>query len=450
MLYMKQSASAAVAACTVLAPVSWGTTYATVTELLPAGRPLLVAAVRVAPAGLVLVALSSVRGRARPRGAAAWGRTSLLAMANFGLFFPLLTVAVYRLPGGVAAAAGGLQPLLVAGLAWPVAGTRPRRRDLLVGAVAALGVALVVLRPGAAFDGVGLAAAVSANLAFATGVVLTRHLEPPADRLTGTGWQLVLAGALLVPLALVVEGPPPAPTTAHLAGYAYLSLAATGLAFVLWFAGIRRLPAAAPPLLGLAAPVTGAAVGWVLVGQALSPVQLIGFLVTVGAIVHGARLSDAGAADAGTGRTGAGGPSEPQAGADRPVVGHDLGHHVGRHDRDAAVDQDVVGLAVGPVGRVGAAPDGASPAGPRQPLHAPPPHVHVARQRGRPVLGSQRGPQCGAKAPDRVLEQGKVRAEHGERCAVDVDDRPHERPAPGVAPQLRGQRNHAGRPHRQA
>ena len=52
----------------------------------------------------------------------------------------------------------------------------------------------------------------------------------------------------------------------------------------MWFTGIRRLPAPAPPLLGLAAPVTGAVLGWVVLGQALSPVQLLGFAVTLGAI----------------------------------------------------------------------------------------------------------------------------------------------------------------------
>jgi hypothetical protein len=35
------------------------------------------------------------------------------------------------------------------------------------------------------------------------------------------------------------------------------------------FDGIRRLPAMAPPLLGLAAPVRGAAIGWVALGQSL-------------------------------------------------------------------------------------------------------------------------------------------------------------------------------------
>ena len=43
---------------TVLAPISWGTTYLVVTELLPAGRPLLVASMRVVPAGALLVGVA--------------------------------------------------------------------------------------------------------------------------------------------------------------------------------------------------------------------------------------------------------------------------------------------------------------------------------------------------------------------------------------------------------
>jgi probable blue pigment (indigoidine) exporter len=283
----------AVAGTTALAPISWGTTYIVVTELLPGGRPLLLAAVRVVPAGLALLALAAVRSRHRPppvrRPDHRWWQTGVLALCNFGVFFPLLAVAVYRLPGGVAAAAGGLQPLLVAGGTLVAGGGRPRGRDLAVGVVAAAGVGLVVIRPGAGLDPVGVLAAVGANLSFAAGVVLTRRFPAAGgDRLAATGRQLLVGGVVLVPLALAVEGAPPPPTAASLAGFAYLSLAATALAFVLWFDGIRRLPAVAPPLLGLAAPITGAAIGWVALGQALSPVQLAGFAVTLGAIAHGA------------------------------------------------------------------------------------------------------------------------------------------------------------------
>jgi hypothetical protein len=97
------------------------------------------------------------------------------------------------------------------------------------------------------------------------------HPAVPARRRPAGRDRAAAAGrwVVLVPLALGVEGAPPLPTTGSLVGFAYLSLAATALAFVLWFDGIRRLPAMAPPLLGLAAPVTGAAIGWVALGQSL-------------------------------------------------------------------------------------------------------------------------------------------------------------------------------------
>ena len=277
------------AAVTVLAPISWGTTFVTITELLPDDRPLLLGAVRVVPAGFVLVVVGALVSRWRPRGRQ-WWHTAAVSVCNFGIFFPLLSVAIYRLPGGVAGAVGGLQPVLVATLTWIVSRQRPRRLDLVVGCVAALGVGLVVVRPGADIDPVGVLAAVGANLSFAMGVVLTKRFPAPPNRIAATGWQLLVGGVVLVPLAALVEGPPPSPTAANVAGFAYLSLVATGVAYVLWFNGIRRLPVAAPPLLGLAAPVTGAVLGWVVLDEALSPVQLTGFVVTLGAIAYGATL----------------------------------------------------------------------------------------------------------------------------------------------------------------
>lgn len=272
---------------TLVAPILWGTTYLTVTETLPPDRPLLVAAIRVAPAGLVLALVGWRRSGWRPHGGE-WGQQTVLATLNFALFFPLLIVAVYRLPGGVAASVGGTQPLLVAGLTATVTGRPPTPRQLAVGVVAALGVAMVVIRPGADVDAVGVIAALGANVSFAGGVVATKRLPSPPDRIAATGYQLLLASGVLMLVATVVEGPPPPMTVGNVVGFAYLGLVATGLAFVLWFRGIRRLPVSVPPLLGLAAPLTGAALGWVALGEDLSAVQLAGFAITAAAIVDAA------------------------------------------------------------------------------------------------------------------------------------------------------------------
>ncbi len=137
-------------------------------------------------------------------------------------------------------------------------------------------------------DPIGAMAAVGANVSFALGVVLTEHLTPTQRRVSATGWQLLSSSLILVPLALLIEGAPPQFTATNPWGFAYLSLVTTGLAFVIWFAGIRNLPTPVPPLLGLAAPLTGAVLGWLLLGESLAPSQIAGFTVSVSAVGYGA------------------------------------------------------------------------------------------------------------------------------------------------------------------
>ena len=342
---MKAPASAGL---TVLAPIVWGTTYIVITEVLPGDRPLFLATMRVAPAAVVLLAAGALVSPWRPRGAE-WWRTGALGLFNFGLFFPLLVAAAYRLPGGVAAAAGGLQPLLVAALTWVIAGRRPRALHVAVGAVAALGVALVVIRPGAGLDPAGVLAAMAANVSFATGVVLTKRFPTPANRLAATGWQLLLGAVLLVAVTALVEGAPPPVSARNVAGFAYLSLVGTALAFVLWFNGIRRLPAAAPPLLGVAAPVTGAVLGWAVLGQSLSPVQLTGFVVSLAAIAYGASLRPAQAVVDPVVRRGAAGSVCGSASRDRHAPSRPSRCHGQAHApiRDVDAGREAVGGGAG-------------------------------------------------------------------------------------------------------
>ena len=272
---------------TLLAPTMWGTSYVVITELLPQGRPFLIASGRVLPASIVLIAIGWMRSRWRPRGPE-WRHIALISVFNFSVFFPLLITGIYLLPGGVAAAVGGVQPLLVALVAWILLGERPKRLQLLVGVVAALGVSLVVLRPDAAFSTVGLLASLGANVSFAIGVVLTKKQPAPPSRIAATGWQMLLGSVVLIPLSIVIEDQSPSVTTTNLLGFAYLSLVATGLGYYLWFSGIQRLPVAAPPLLGLSSPITGATMGWLILGEDLTALQLLGFAITISAVAYGA------------------------------------------------------------------------------------------------------------------------------------------------------------------
>ncbi|WP_353942589.1 EamA family transporter [Streptomyces sp. HUAS MG91] len=271
---------------TALAPVSWGSTYAVTTELLPPDRPLFTAAMRALPAGLVLLALA----RRLPAGDW-WWRSAVLGALNIGAFFPLLFLAAYRLPGGLAAVVGSVGPLFVAGLAVPLLGQLPTRRTLVTGLAAALGVSLVVLRAAGALDALGVAAAVASTASMSTGTVLTKKWGRPAGAgpLALTAWQLTAGGLLIAPLALLVEGAPPALDGRALTGYAYLALANTAVAYWLWFRGIGRLSATQVTFLGPLSPLSAAVIGWAALDQSLTPVQLAGMALALGATVLGQR-----------------------------------------------------------------------------------------------------------------------------------------------------------------
>lgn len=343
-----QASKARITAATAIAPLTWGSTYAVTTQWLPAGEPLVTAAVRALPAGLLLLVVT----RQLPSGVW-WWRAAVLGTLNIGAFFALLFVAAYRLPGGMAAVLGAIQPLIVAGLSVPMMRQRPSRLTLLAGAVGVGGVALVVLQAVVRPDPLGVAAGLGGATAMATGIVLGKRWgrpvgvsepaskpsstaptrtraerrqgevsvlaalgkrrgrpvgmselasNPPgtvptrrrAERQRGevsvlafTGWQLTFGGLLLAPAALLFEGLPSHLTAVNLGGYLYLASINTLLAYWLWFRGTAALAPTALSFLSLLSPICAAAIGWLALGQQLSPLQSLGLLLALGGTVLG-------------------------------------------------------------------------------------------------------------------------------------------------------------------
>jgi probable blue pigment (indigoidine) exporter len=265
---------------TAVAPATWGTTYLVTTEHLPADRPLLAGAVRALPAGIAL----TMAARSLPHGAW-WGKAAVLGVLNIGAFFALLFVAAYRLPGGVAAVLGAVQPLVVAVLGVGLLGERLRPRPIVLGLVGVAGVALIVLSASAALDPVGVMAGVLGTASMAAGVVLTKRWGRPAGVVAFTGWQLTAGGLALVPLILVVEGVPASVTAGNVGGFAYLAVVGTALAYVLWLRGIALLPVQDVSFLGLLSPVVAAVAGWVVLEQVLTAGQILGAALALSALV---------------------------------------------------------------------------------------------------------------------------------------------------------------------
>ncbi|WP_440981762.1 EamA family transporter [Shinella sumterensis] len=264
---------------TATAPAIWGSTYIVTTELLPAGYPLTVAMLRALPAGLLLLLIV----RQLPRGIW-WPRSFLLGALNFSFFWAMLFVSAYRLPGGVAATVGAIQPLIVLALSRAVMGTAVRPLAVLAGLGGIGGVALLVLTPAASLDPIGVLAGLAGAVSMAFGTVLSRHWQPPVPPLTFTAWQLTAGGLLLVPVALLLEPALPVPTADNLIGFLYLGVIGAALTYIVWFRGLSRLGPATISPLGFLSPLVAVVLGWALLEQDLRPLQIAGMLVILGSV----------------------------------------------------------------------------------------------------------------------------------------------------------------------
>ncbi|MDF2369733.1 MAG: EamA family transporter [Rhizobiaceae bacterium] len=256
---------------TAIAPAIWGSTYFVTVAFLPDGYPLTVSLLRALPAGLLL--LLFVR---RLPSTGWYGRIFLLGALNFTIFWTLLFVSAYRLPGGVAATVASVQPLIVIFFARAALGTPIRLLAVFAAALGSAGVATLILTPQASLDPVGVAAGLGAALSMAGGTVLTRKWKPPVSLLTFTAWQLTAGGLLLLPLALLIEPPLPDLTARHIGGLVYLGLIGAALTYGLWFRGVARIEPSAVSVLGFLSPLTAVLLGWILLDQSLSVLQMMG------------------------------------------------------------------------------------------------------------------------------------------------------------------------------
>ncbi|MDD9739323.1 EamA family transporter [Marinovum sp. SP66] len=261
---------------TAIAPAVWGSTYIITTELLPDGYPMTAAMLRALPAGILLLMLT----RTLPHGK--WlVRSFVLGALNFSIFWWLLFVAAYELPGGIAATVGAIQPLIVLYLSKLLLDQGIRPAAVIAGIGGILGVALLVLTPRAALDWVGILAALGGAVSMAFGTVLTRKWQPPVSALTFTSWQLTAGGLILLPLALWAEPALPPLDTGAVLGFIYLGLIGGALTYFFWFRGIARLGPATVAPLGLLSPVAATLLGLLILGESLTLLQTTGMLLVL-------------------------------------------------------------------------------------------------------------------------------------------------------------------------
>jgi len=260
-------------AITAVAPIVWGSTYIVTSELLPTNTPLLASTLRALPAGLVLVMIT----RILPIGIW-WWRLFVLAFLNISFFFYCLFFTASHLPGGMAALVMSIQPILVIGLSYLLLNNQLSKQQLFASFIVIFSVALLVINQQATLSLSGLIMGVLGAISMAVGIVMTKLWGRPEGMtlLNFTGWQLFLGGLMLLPIAWFFEGFPQQLTKNNLFGYVYLCIVGAMLAYSLWFNGIDKLPAITVSFLGFLSSVSAVLLGYILLQETLSLLQIMG------------------------------------------------------------------------------------------------------------------------------------------------------------------------------
>ncbi|WP_109468276.1 EamA family transporter [Albibacillus kandeliae] len=269
-------------AITALAPLVWGSSYIVTTQFLPNLDPLTISVLRALPAGLLLLCLV----RQVPHGHWIW-KMFVLGALNFAIFWSLLFFSAYRLPGGVAAVMGALQPFVVIFASRFLLGSPIKVLSLLTVAAGVLGVALLVLTPEAKLDMWGVAAGMAGSASMAFGTVLSRKWQPPVTALTFTSWQLTAGGLLLAPFVHFAPTDWSTINATNVLGLAYLGLIGAALTYIIWLRGIQIIQPTAASVLGLLSPMSAALLGWFFLNETLSTTQSIGMMIVLLSVLVG-------------------------------------------------------------------------------------------------------------------------------------------------------------------
>jgi inner membrane transporter RhtA len=272
------------------------------TMLFPQAGPLGMVMLRLvfSAALLLIIARPSLRGHDRDAWLAVLGFGIVLAVMN-GLFY----LALERLPLGVTVTIEVLGPLVLSIIA------SRRASAWLWAALALAGVAALAGGGWDRLDPIGVLFALGAAASWAFYILGSARVGRAFPKLDGLALAMAVGAVLSLPFGIIDAGPALLQPAVIALGAAVAVLSST-IPYALELIALRRLAASTFAILMSLGPATASIAGFLLLGQHLSPLEIVGIglviAASMGAVLTAARRErDAARNDAGAG------PDEPFA-----------------------------------------------------------------------------------------------------------------------------------------
>jgi len=196
----------------------WGTAMVAMKGVIPQTTPFFMAAMRILPAGILLLLIGMIQGRPQPQSKLAWLWILLFALVDGALFQGFLAQGLVRTGAGLGSVMIDSQPLAVAILSLWLFQERIRFWGWLGLGIGVIGISLIglpdewlgsLLHPVTIEASLGIDALFQsgellmllASVSMAVGTVMVRFVCKYNDPVMATGWHLILGGALLLAMS---------------------------------------------------------------------------------------------------------------------------------------------------------------------------------------------------------------------------------------------------------
>ena len=277
----------------------WGTAMVAMKGVIPQTTPFFMAAMRIFPAGILLLLIGKIQGRTQPQSKLAWLWILLFALVDGALFQGFLAEGLVRTGAGLGSVMIDSQPLAVAILSLWLFQERIRFWGWLGLVIGVIGISLIglpdewigsLLHPETIEVSLGIDTLFQsgewlmllASLSMAVGTVLVRWVCKYNDPIIATGWHLILGGVPLLAMSAGFESQQLVNINQYgwiAMGYAAIFGSAIAYGLFFYFASSGNLTSLSA--LTFLTPIFALLFGNFFLGEVLSSLQSVGVGLTL-------------------------------------------------------------------------------------------------------------------------------------------------------------------------
>jgi drug/metabolite transporter (DMT)-like permease len=258
----------------------WGVSWPLIKVALNDIPPLSMRTATAAVGALTLYLACRIQGRSlRVPTAKAWAHIVVASLLNIVAFIVLGSFAQLTAATSRVTILAYTMPIWAVLLAWPLLGERPTRMQTVALGLCGAGLAILVYPLTATTIPPGIWLALITGVCWAAGTVYLRWARIQADPMGVASWQVTIAFLVVAACLFIFEGGPHYAGAGALAWFCtiFVGVFANGVAYGLWFAIVRRLPAATASLGVLGSPVIGVAASMLILGERPTAADFVGF-----------------------------------------------------------------------------------------------------------------------------------------------------------------------------